>query len=82
MTTNTSVSPANRIKRFRIKKGWSQQELANATNIPRPAISLIESGKVGIGMWRAMKIAHVMGISPDVLCEPPKLGKVNTKAVR
>lgn len=45
MTTKGEDSVDNKVKEIRIKKGLSQEELANKSNISRYLISKIENGE-------------------------------------
>lgn len=45
MTTKGEDSVDNKVKEIRVKKGLSQEELANKSNISRYLISKIENGE-------------------------------------
>lgn len=44
MATETTATLGANVKALRIKKGWTQQELADECGVSRPRISEIESG--------------------------------------
>lgn len=49
----------NNIKEFRIKEGWTQNELAQKLKISRQTISLIERNKLTPSIVIADKIAKI-----------------------
>jgi probable phosphoglycerate mutase len=54
-----------RIKKLRVNKGFSQEEIAARLHIPRPSVSQIEHGKRDISVIELAKLSEVFGISPD-----------------
>lgn len=63
----------NRIKDLRLKKGMSQQELAEKVGYKdRSAINLIENGKRNITESRIMAIAKALGVTPSFLMDGNK----------
>jgi transcriptional regulator with XRE-family HTH domain len=48
----------------------TQAELAEASGVPQPAISSIESGRVALGAERAEKLARALRVYPGVLLWP------------
>ncbi len=48
-------------------RGWSQQQLADATDLKRTTISNIEYGRQSISMEQFCSIAQVLGVEPDAL---------------
>ena len=48
----------------------SQGELARRSGLTQSTISAIESGRVGIGIARAEKLAGALGVHPAVLAFP------------
>ena len=46
-----------RIKEFRAKKGWKQEDLAQKVGVVRETISKIEQGKYNLSLLLAYKIA-------------------------
>lgn len=64
----------DRIKKLRLQKGMSQQELAEKAGYKdRSAINLIESGKRNITQSRIMAIADALGVKPSYLMDGDKL---------
>lgn len=50
------------IKKYRQKKGWTQEQLALETNLHRAYIGQIERGEKNIGVKNLEKIAKTLGI--------------------
>ena len=60
-----------RLKRLREVAGWSQNELAKRSGVPRPTISDLEAGKQrGLTVANARKLARALGVSLDLLIGP------------
>src|SRR5215470_19120396 len=53
-----------RVRRARMKLGWNQKRLAEATGIPQGNISRIERGKIeDIHLSRFVILMHTLGVS-------------------
>lgn len=48
-------------------RGWSQQQLADATDLKRTTISNIEYGRQSISVEQLCAIAQMLGAEPDIL---------------
>lgn len=55
------------IKSERLRRGISQEELAEKCDISRNSVSLIETGKINPTIIRIIDIAKVLNISIDIL---------------
>ena len=55
------------IKSERLRKGVSQEELAEKCDISRNSISLIETGKINPTIIRIIDIAEVLGVNVETL---------------
>ena len=55
------------IKSERLRRGISQEELAEKCDISRNSVSLIETGKINTTIIRVIDIADALGISIDYL---------------
>ncbi|MCH8323349.1 MAG: helix-turn-helix transcriptional regulator [Proteobacteria bacterium] len=55
------------IKRLRLEKGWSQEDLSFEAKLHRTYISDIERGKRNPTVTVLEKIAIALGTTPDVL---------------
>ncbi len=56
-----------RIKDFRIKEGYSQEEFASRCSLHRTYISDIERGERNVSVENIEKIAKALKIEPDEL---------------
>lgn len=52
---------------WRVFKGFSQEELAKRSSIPRPNLSAIEKGKREVSLTTLRALAWALGIEPGVL---------------
>lgn len=59
-----------RIRDARIKRGMSQQDLAEKANISLPQISVIERGKTQMYLYNFINIAEALKVSTDELLRP------------
>ena len=57
----------DKIKELRIKKGLTQQQLGDATNISRSAIGMVEKNKQGLGRENLITIANFFEVTVDYL---------------
>ena len=55
------------IKEQRNLKSWSQDQLATALGISRPAISQIEAGERGVSSNELKKLSAIFGVTSDFL---------------
>ena len=55
------------IKSERIRKGISQEELAEKCDISRNSVSLVETGKINPTILRVVDIAKVLGVDINIL---------------
>lgn len=66
---DTFYSEHQSLAQMRLKKGWSQAELARQTNTSQPYIARLESGKVDPQMSTARKIANALGVSIEAFSQ-------------
>jgi transcriptional regulator with XRE-family HTH domain len=57
----------DKIKELRIKKGLTQQKLADATGISRSAIAMVEKNKQGLGKENLITMSNFFGVTVDYL---------------
>lgn len=57
----------NRIKEFRAKYNWNQEELAKKANVSRQTISLIERNGLTPSIITAIKISKVFSVNVEDL---------------
>lgn len=60
------------IKSERLRRGISQEELAEKCDISRNSVSLIETGKINPTIIRVIDIADALGINIDSLVKDAK----------
>lgn len=61
------------IKSERLRRGMSQEELAERCDISRNSVSLIETGKINPTIIRVIDIADALDISIDSLVKDAKV---------
>ena len=61
------ASIGQHIREARLRKGWSQQELAERADLSVPYISLVEGGRRHISLEALVQIASLLEISADFL---------------
>jgi putative transcriptional regulator len=55
----------NRVKELRDKRGWTQQDLADAVGVSRQSINSIERERYVPSLPLALTFARVFGVSTD-----------------
>jgi len=55
----------NRVKEFRIGRGWTQQQLAEAVGVSRQSINSIERDRYVPSLPLALLFARVFGLATD-----------------
>jgi transcriptional regulator with XRE-family HTH domain len=58
-----------RVRRLRLDRRWSQQELSLRSGISTPHISSIERGKRFPSLEYAMRISEALGVPLNALCD-------------
>ena len=66
------------LKVERAKRGWSQEDLAKASNTSLSSVKKYEAGKVCPSIEAVFKIASALGMSIDELVSLPKVEKRET----
>jgi len=56
-----------RIRTLRLAKGWTQEDLANASGLHSTYIGGIERGERNVGLLNIYKIAKALGVEPSEL---------------
>ena len=67
--TNINKQVGQNIRRFREKKGLTQETLAHEADLHRAYIGQIERGEKNIGVRNLEKIAKTLGIKPAKLLD-------------
>jgi transcriptional regulator with XRE-family HTH domain len=65
-----TLSPGEVLKKLRLRKGWTQKELAALTGIAETNLSNIERGNARLGEDRAIFLAEALGVRPERLLFP------------
>lgn len=84
MNTEASKELHAIIQDQRVKRSWSQEQLAKELGVPRTAISQIENGERGVSSSELKKLCEIFGVTADFLLgleNEPKvvLGKAPAK---
>ena len=75
------MSMAKRIKEERIKKGWTQEQLANQLGVQKSAIAKYENGRIeNIKRSTIMRMASLFGCDPCYLLDLVEKPEVTTLA--
>jgi methanogenic corrinoid protein MtbC1/DNA-binding XRE family transcriptional regulator len=56
-----------RVRELRLKKGWTQEQLAAGARVTRVCIVAVEGGKQNVSMDIVIRLANALGISPEDL---------------
>ncbi|WP_308779768.1 helix-turn-helix domain-containing protein [uncultured Clostridium sp.] len=67
LSYEVKVMLGDKIKELRIKKGLTQQKLADATGISRSAIAMVEKNKQGLGKENLITMSNFFGVTVDYL---------------
>jgi transcriptional regulator with XRE-family HTH domain len=65
-----ALTPGDSVRIARELQEMTRAELAEASGIPQPTISSIESGRATLGAERAEKLARALEVPPAVLLWP------------
>ena len=74
-----------KVRKFRLQKGWSQQQLAQAMQLKlwdtsRDAVTRLENDNRRIGCWELWLVAECLGVQTNDLY-PPKIALTDIKRV-
>ena len=56
-----------RVRDLRTKKGWTQEQLAEATRVTRVCIVAVEGGKQNVSMGILVRLANALSVAPEAL---------------
>jgi methanogenic corrinoid protein MtbC1/DNA-binding XRE family transcriptional regulator len=56
-----------RIRDLRLRKGWTQEQLAEGAKVTRVCIVAVEGGKQNVSMDIVIRVANALGVSPEGL---------------
>lgn len=69
MRKDSKVQFGERVRHLRKKRGWSQEELADACGLHRTYIGAVERGERNISLLNIVAFAHALGVKPANLLE-------------
>ena len=72
---------AQKLRTLRFIKGWSQEDLAEASGLHRTYISAIECGRSNISLDNVEKLANAFNITLHVLLQRPEAGAVSERVL-
>jgi transcriptional regulator with XRE-family HTH domain len=55
------------VRELRTKKGWTQEQLAEATRVTRVCIVAVEGGKQNVSMDILVRLANALAVTPEAL---------------
>ena len=61
------VALGRRVRDLRLKRGWTQEQLADAARVTRVCIVAIEGGKQNVSMDIVVRLANALGVAPETL---------------
>jgi transcriptional regulator with XRE-family HTH domain len=67
---------AANVRRLRLSRGLTQEQLAEAVDLHLTYIQRIERGGVNISLGVLLTLAHVLDVKPEALFKPAKLPPV------
>lgn len=56
-----------RVRDLRLKKGWTQEQLADGARVTRVCIVAVEGGKQNVSMNIVIRLANALGVLPEAL---------------
>jgi transcriptional regulator with XRE-family HTH domain len=59
-----------KVRELRLKRGLSQEQLAESSGLHRTYISSLELGKRNVSLINIYALAKALGITPDKLLKP------------
>jgi putative transcriptional regulator len=65
----------NRLKHYRLSRGWSQGELAAQLGVSRQTINAVETDKYDPSLPLAMRLSKLLGVPVDELFLDPWMPK-------
>ncbi len=64
------LTPGELVKELRVRKGWTQAQLADLSEMAVSNLSNIERNRSRLGEDRAIVLAEALGVKPELLLFP------------
>jgi methanogenic corrinoid protein MtbC1/DNA-binding XRE family transcriptional regulator len=61
------LAVGRRLRDLRLKKGWTQEQLAETARVTRVCIVAVEGGKQNVSMDIVVRLANALGVAPQAL---------------
>lgn len=71
-----------RVRDLRLKKGWTQEQLADGARVTRVCIVAVEGGKQNVSVDIVIRLANTLGVSPETLMSAERGPEQNSGRTR
>jgi methanogenic corrinoid protein MtbC1/DNA-binding XRE family transcriptional regulator len=71
-----------RVRDLRLKKGWTQEQLADGARVTRVCIVAVEGGKQNVSVDIVIRLANALGVSPETLMSAERGPEQNSGRTR
>lgn len=72
MSTDPRVQFGDKVRRLRVAKALSQEQLAELSGLHRNYVGMVERGERNIALLNIVKVAKALGVRPHVLFDELK----------
>lgn len=66
---------AANVRRLRLRRGWSQEALAEAAGMDVTALARLERAEVSLWLHTLLRVARALGVQPGALLKPAKFSR-------
>ena len=82
MTTGEDLTTGEKIKKYRLEKGWTQEKLAKEAEISTISIQQYEGNRRNAKFETIIKIAEALEVPPiELMCEWPEFQNIVSRIV-
>ena len=67
VSTDPRLQFGDKIRRLRVARGWSQEQLAELSGLHRNYVGMVERGERNIALLNIVKLSKAFGIGPQAL---------------